>query len=132
MIESILASRAARAEQGAAGPRIAFARPRRGTATVMGDGHRLERAIDNIIDNAISFSPPGGLVCIAATRLGDEVHVRVDDDGPGIPPAQREATFRRFHSDRTAAAASGRHIGLGLALAPAIYQGPGRGEDPRG
>src|SRR3546814_11921908 len=94
MIESMLASRAARAEQVAAGPRIAFARPRRGTATVMGDGHRLERAIDNIIDNAISFSPPGGLVCIAATRLGDEVHVRVDDDGPGIPAAQREAIFR--------------------------------------
>src|SRR3546814_13629808 len=91
MIESILASRAARAEQGAAGPRIAFARPRRGTATVMGDGHRLERAIDNIIDNAISFSPPGGLVCIAATRLGDEVPVRVDDDGLAIPAAQRGA-----------------------------------------
>src|SRR5690606_34421841 len=105
MIESMLAARAARAEQGADGqkangPRIAFARPRRGTTMVMGDGHRIERAIDNVIDNAISFSPPDGLVCIAATRLGDEVHVRVDDDGPGIDPAQREAIFRRFHSER--------------------------------
>ncbi|MBB5705768.1 sensor histidine kinase [Sphingopyxis panaciterrulae] len=125
MIESMLASRAARAEQGAAGPRIAFARPRRGTATVMGDGHRLERAIDNIIDNAISFSPPGGLVCIAATRLGDEVHVRVDDDGPGIPAAQREAIFRRFHSERPDGEAFGRHSGLGLAIARAIVEGHG-------
>src|SRR3546814_6617355 len=68
----------------------------------MGDGHRLELAIDNVIDNAISFSPADGLVCVSATRLGDEVHVKVDDDGPGIEPAQRDAIFRRFHSERPA------------------------------
>src|SRR3546814_18310138 len=109
MIESMLASRAARAEQVAAGPRIAFARPRRGTATVMGDGHRLERAIDNIIDNAISFSPDAGLVCIAATRLGDEVHVGVDDAGPGLTAAQREAIFRRYPSEGPEGGAFGRN-----------------------
>lgn len=123
MIESMLAGRAARA--GGDAPRIAFARPRKDTATVMGDGHRLERAIDNLIDNAISFSPPGGLVCIAATRLGDEVHVRVDDDGPGIEPAQREAIFRRFHSERPDGEAFGRHSGLGLAIARTIIEGHG-------
>ena len=123
MIESMLAGRAARAEAGAPGPRIAFARPRKGTTTVMGDGHRLERAIDNIIDNAISFSPEDGLVCIAATRLGDEVHIRVDDDGPGIEPAQREAVFRRFHSERPDGESFGRHSGLGLAIARAIIEG---------
>lgn len=123
MIESMLASRAARIDPAAAHPRIAFARPRKGTTVVMGDGHRLERAIDNVIDNAISFSPGGGLVCIAATRLGDEVHVRVDDDGPGIDPAQREAIFRRFHSERPAGEAFGRHSGLGLAIARTIIEG---------
>lgn len=125
MIESMLAGRAARQEQDAARPRIAFARPRKDTAMVMGDGHRLERAIDNLIDNAISFSPAGGLVCIAATRLGDEVHVRVDDDGPGIEPAQREAIFRRFHSERPDGEAFGRHSGLGLAIARTIIEGHG-------
>lgn len=125
MIESMLAGRAARADQGVPGPRIAFARPRKDTATVMGDGHRLERAIDNIIDNAISFSPDGGLVCVSATLLGDEVHVRVDDDGPGIDPAQREAIFRRFHSERPAGEAFGRHSGLGLAIARTIIEGHG-------
>ena len=123
MIESMLAARAARIDADAPHPRIAFARPRKGTTLVMGDGHRLERAIDNVIDNAISFSPPTGLVCIAATRLGDEVHVRVDDDGPGIDPAQREAIFRRFHSERPAGEAFGRHSGLGLAIARTIVEG---------
>ncbi|PKP99239.1 MAG: sensor histidine kinase [Alphaproteobacteria bacterium HGW-Alphaproteobacteria-13] len=129
MIESMLAGRAARArsgeERGADSPRIAFARPRKGTTMVMGDGYRLERAIDNVIDNAISFSPAGGLVCIAATRLGDEVHLRVDDDGPGIDPAQREAIFRRFHSERSQGEAFGRHSGLGLAIARTIVEGHG-------
>lgn len=123
MIESMLASRAARLEPGVPHPRVAFARPRKGTTIVMGDGHRLERAIDNVIDNAISFSPDSGLVCITATRLGDEVHVRVDDDGPGIDPAQREAIFRRFHSDRPAGESFGRHSGLGLAIARTIVEG---------
>lgn len=125
MIESMLAGRAARTGQDMTIPRIAFARPRKGTTLVMGDGHRLERAIDNVIDNAISFSPEGGLVCIAATRLGDEVQIRIDDDGPGIDPAQREAVFRRFHSERSQGEAFGRHSGLGLAIARTIVEGHG-------
>jgi len=123
MIESMLAARTARIDADTPHPRLAFARPRKGTTLVMGDGHRLERAIDNVIDNAISFSPPTGLVCIAATRLGDEVHIRVDDDGPGIDPEQREAIFRRFHSERPAGEAFGRHSGLGLAIARTIIEG---------
>ena len=123
MIESMLAARAARIEAGTPHPRVAFARPRKGTTVVMGDGHRLERAIDNVIDNAISFSPADGLVCVSATRLGDEVHVKVDDDGPGIEPAQRDAIFRRFHSERPPGEAFGRHSGLGLAIARTIVEG---------
>jgi len=123
MIESMLASRAARVDADTPHPRVAFARPRKGTTVVMGDGHRLERAIDNVIDNAISFSPAAGLVCISATRLGDEVHVKVDDDGPGIEPEQRDAIFRRFHSERPVGEAFGRHSGLGLAIARTIVEG---------
>jgi two-component system sensor histidine kinase ChvG len=124
MIESMLASRAARAaSNGIAQPRIAFARPRKGATLVMGDGHRLERVIDNVVDNAISFSPPGGLVCVRATRLGNEVLIGVDDDGPGIEPSQREAIFRRFHSERPDGEAFGRHSGLGLAIARTIVEG---------
>jgi two-component system sensor histidine kinase ChvG len=103
--------------------RIAFARPRRASAIVMGEPGRLARAIDNLIDNAISFSPPGGLVEIAATHVGDEIRIRIDDEGPGVPPEQREAIFNRFHSVRPDAESFGRHSGLGLAIARAIVEG---------
>ncbi|QDP20243.1 sensor histidine kinase [Sphingomonas xanthus] len=103
--------------------RIAFARPRRASALVMGEPSRLARAIDNLIDNAISFSPPGGLVEIAATHVGDRILVRIDDEGPGVPEQLREAIFNRFHSVRPEAESFGRHSGLGLAIARAIVEG---------
>ena len=103
--------------------RIAFARPRRASAIVMGEPGRLARAIDNIIDNAISFSPPDGLVEVAATHVEDEIRIRIDDEGPGVPPELREAIFNRFHSVRPEAESFGRHSGLGLAIARAIVEG---------
>jgi two-component system sensor histidine kinase ChvG len=103
--------------------RIAFARPRKASALVMGEPGRLARAIDNIIDNAISFSPPGGLVEIAATHVGEEIRIRIDDEGPGVPKDLREAIFNRFHSVRPEAESFGRHSGLGLAIARAIVEG---------
>ena len=103
--------------------RIAFARPRLASAIVMGEPGRLARAIDNIIDNAISFSPPGGLVEVAATHVEDEIRIRIEDEGPGVPPELREAIFNRFHSVRPNAESFGRHSGLGLAIARAIVEG---------
>ena len=73
-----------------ASPSPARARRR---AIVMGEPDRLARAIDNIIDNAISFSPPGGLVEIAAARVGDEVRIRIDDEGPGVPDGRAGSDF---------------------------------------
>jgi two-component system sensor histidine kinase ChvG len=101
---------------------IAFARPRVGTATIMGDESRLARMIDNLVDNAISFSPPGGLVEISAARVENEVAVAVQDEGPGVPVEAREAIFNRFHSIRPDED-FGRHSGLGLAIARAIVEG---------
>ncbi|GAA3886942.1 stimulus-sensing domain-containing protein [Sphingomonas limnosediminicola] len=121
LIEQLVHSWEARRETGDA--RIAFARPRKDTAAVMGKPDRLARAINNIIDNAISFSPPGGLVEIAAARVGDEVRIRIEDEGPGVPPEAREAIFNRFHSVRPEGEAFGRHSGLGLAIARAIVEG---------
>lgn len=103
--------------------RIAFARPRKNSALVLGEPGRLARAIDNIIDNAISFSPAGGLVEVAVTRVEDEVRIRIDDEGPGVPPAVREAIFNRFVSVRPEGGEFGRHSGLGLAIAKAIVKG---------
>ena len=121
LIEQLVASWENRRETGDA--RIAFARPRKDTAVVMGKPDRLARAINNILDNAVSFSPPDGLVEIAAARVGDEVKVRIDDEGPGVPPEAREAIFNRFHSIRPEGENFGRHSGLGLAIAEAIVKG---------
>ena len=121
LIQQLVESWETRRDKGDA--RIAYARPRKESTFVLGDGGRLARAIDNIIDNAISFSPPGGLVEIAATRVGDQVRIRIDDEGPGVPPEARQAIFNRFHSVRPEAEDFGRHSGLGLAIARAIVEG---------
>jgi len=121
MIEGLLATREERGRNG--NVRVAFARPHRGTAVVFGDGSRLTRVIENLVENAVSFSPSGGLVQVAATRDGDDVVIRVEDEGPGVPPEAREAIFNRFHSDRPEGEEFGRHSGLGLAIAKAIVEG---------
>ncbi len=121
LIEQLVKSWETRREKGDA--RIAFARPRKASTIVLGDPSRLARAIDNVLDNAVSFSPPGGLVEVAASRVGNQVRIRIDDEGPGVPPEAREAIFHRFHSIRPEEEHFGRHSGLGLAIAKAIVEG---------
>jgi len=123
MLENLVRAREERGRNN--GIRMAFARPRLGTAVVMGDGSRLTRAIENLIDNAVSFSPPGGLVEIGATRAGEEVLIRIEDEGPGVPEEVREEIFNRFHSLRPDSDEFGKHSGLGLAIARTIIQGHG-------
>ncbi len=120
LIEPILAGRRARA--GAGAPGIAFARPRTGAARVLGERSRLARVIENLLDNALSFSPPGGVVRIGATCDGGDVVIWIEDDGPGVPADQREAIFRRFHSVRPEGDGFARHSGLGLAIARSIVE----------
>ncbi|MBB6122614.1 sensor histidine kinase [Sphingobium subterraneum] len=103
--------------------RLAFARPRRDVAVVMGEEQRLALVIDNLLDNAVSFSPPGGLVQVTATVADNEVLLSVEDEGPGVPPEERETVFRRFHSVRPEGESFGKHSGLGLAIARSIVEG---------
>ena len=121
MIESLLPLWEARASE--RGVRLAFARPRAGTAVIMGEESRLARVFDNVVDNGISFAPAGSLVEIAAASIDGQVIVSVEDEGPGVPPPAREAIFNRFHSIRPEGEAFGRHSGLGLAIAKAIVEG---------
>lgn len=98
---------------------------------VLGDAMRLERVLENLLDNAVSFSPPGGLVDVAVwtepasddTRDDPRVLLSVTDAGPGIPMAERDKVFERFHSVRPAEEAFGAHSGLGLAIARTIAEG---------
>lgn len=120
LIEPIIAARQARAGEGHA--MIAFARPRAGTAMVTGEPSRLARVIENLLDNALSFSPADGVVRVAAMSASGAVIIRVEDDGPGVPPDQRDHIFRRFHSVRPVGESFGRHSGLGLAIARTIVE----------
>ncbi len=103
---------------------IAFARPRTGTAVIAGVESRLARLLDNLVDNAISFSPSGGLIDIRASATDGEVVISVEDEGPGVAGEARGAIFNRFHSMRSEED-FGRHSGLGLAIARAIVEGHG-------
>lgn len=90
---------------------------------VSGEPSQIGRVIDNLLDNAISFSPEGGTVRLAVTSDAQSIFITVDDEGPGISDSAREAIFERFHSDRPESEAFGKHSGLGLAIARAIING---------
>ena len=91
-----------------------------GPWTVKGDPSRLERVLENLIDNALSFSPADGAVEVEITRHEDHVSLAVSDHGPGIPVHAREKIFDRFHSLRPEGEQFGSHSGLGLAIARTV------------
>jgi two-component system sensor histidine kinase ChvG len=93
-----------------------------GSPVVAGDPARLERVFENLLDNAVSFSPPGGAIDLIITSEKGRVTAEVADDGPGIPSEVRERVFERFHSLRPADEDFGRHSGLGLAIARTIIE----------
>lgn len=99
---------------------VQFEAPGHDALRVMGEGARLERVFENLIDNAVSFSPDAGRVTIGLNRAGHDVVVRVEDEGPGVPEAARDQVFRRFQSIRPEGEAFGKHSGLGLAIARTI------------
>jgi two-component system sensor histidine kinase ChvG len=96
-----------------------------GGLTVPGLESRLTQVFRNLLDNALSFSPPGGRVVLAARRAGLAVEVTVADDGPGIPPGKEEAIFERFYSERPSGEKFGTHSGLGLSISRQIVEAHG-------
>jgi two-component system sensor histidine kinase ChvG len=93
-----------------------------GTPPVMvrGNESRLAQVFENLISNALSFSPSRGLVTITITVEKSIVRVTVDDQGPGIPENKLGTIFERFYSERPKHEAYGRHSGLGLSIAHQI------------
>lgn len=85
---------------------------------VGGDPDGLRQILDNALDNAIKFSPVGGVVRVSLERRSGCVHLIVQDEGPGVPEAAREAVFAPFHR----AALEVRGTGLGLALVREIAE----------
>jgi two-component system sensor histidine kinase ChvG len=92
------------------------------------NGHeaRLGRVITNLLDNAISFSPGNGIITISARRVGSEIEIVIDDDGPGIPADKLEDIFNRFYSDRPQTDRTvGKNSGLGLSISREIVNAYG-------
>lgn len=90
--------------------------------TVAGDAARLERVLQNLLDNAVSFSPENGRIEVTLARRDNRVKIAVSDHGPGIPEDARERIFERFHSLRPSREDFGKHSGLGLAIARTIVE----------
>lgn len=83
----------------------------------------LERAMANLVENAVKYSPPGAPVLVAGSALADRVEVRVVDRGPGVPDEAKGRIFEPFqrHGD----APRGAGVGLGLAVARGFAEAMG-------
>ncbi|HVV89229.1 MAG TPA: ATP-binding protein [Solirubrobacterales bacterium] len=89
------------------------------------DPEMIGRVVRNLVENARRHAGADGTVRVSSVAVADRLRIDVDDDGPGIPPAERERVFDRFHrSDQARARASGGS-GLGLAIARAIVAAHG-------
>jgi two-component system sensor histidine kinase ChvG len=108
--------------------------PRRDRFRVLGRDSRLAQVMTNLIDNARSFSPPGGEVRVALKRLrvvrgaefdqAAQIVITVEDDGPGIPPHALDRIFERFYTDRPDQG-FGQNSGLGLSISRQIVEAHG-------
>ncbi|MEO6239628.1 MAG: GAF domain-containing sensor histidine kinase [Vicinamibacterales bacterium] len=95
--------------------------PRRPTH-VVGEVRLIERVLDNLLDNAIRFTPIGGHVTVTCLRAGRRLSVRVEDTGPGLAPSDRDQMFDRFFCGRQPAAGAPPTTGLGLSIARRIVE----------
>jgi two-component system sensor histidine kinase ChvG len=77
---------------------------------------RIIQVLDNLISNALSFSPENGWITITLTKERKNVILTVEDQGPGIPENRLETIFDRFYTERPEHESYGRHSGLGLSI----------------
>ncbi|MCJ2141437.1 sensor histidine kinase [Methylobacterium sp. E-066] len=89
--------------------------------TVIGHDSRLGQVVNNLLDNARSFSPTDAKVRVALRRVRGEVELVCEDEGPGIPEHALERIFERFYTDRPEQG-FGQNSGLGLSISRQIVQ----------
>ncbi len=90
---------------------------------VRADAALIERAVDNLVGNAIKYTPPGTPIIISVRRTADQAVIDVEDEGPGIDEADRARIFDRFFRGSTAAGTQGLGLGLSLVAAVARWHG---------
>jgi signal transduction histidine kinase len=102
-------------------------------AWVAGDADGLRVVIDNLVSNAIKFSPPGGAIDVRLETMDQDVKVTVSDEGPGVAPGEEERIFDPAVRGSAAVASGAPGSGHGLAIARDIAQSHGgrlRVQDP--
>lgn len=92
-----------------------------GLPAVAADPDRLAQVVANLVDNAVKHSATGGAIEVRLERAGGRLRLSVSDEGPGIPPEERQAIFEAFHRGRTSAPGTG--LGLYLARELAVAMG---------
>lgn len=101
-----------------------FAAP--GTFVIDAHEGRLGQVVTNLVDNALSFSPPEGCVTVTVQAEPNEIVIRIDDEGPGIPPNKLDDVFKRFYSDRPQSDRNhAKNSGLGLSISREIVEAHG-------
>lgn len=85
-------------------------------ATIQGDAKKLRVVIDNLVSNAIKYSPLGGSITVRLLKQAENVVIEVLDDGPGIADADRERIFDPFYRSESAIRSGTKGTGLGLAI----------------
>ena len=91
-----------------------------GPVQVVGDKAQLERALINLVSNAVKFTPPGGEVTVRVRRAPDAVTVAVEDTGMGVPEDEAHRLFERFFRSSTAQVNAVQGTGIGLTLVASI------------
>jgi two-component system sensor histidine kinase/response regulator len=86
---------------------------------------KIVQVLDNLIGNAVKYSPPGSTARVSLSRRADEVVISVTDEGPGIPPDEHEKLFTFFGRTSVKPTAGERSTGFGLAIARRIVEGHG-------
>src|SRR3954468_7881210 len=87
--------------------------------TLIGDPVKLQDVLRNLVENAANYSPDGGRIAVSAARAGSRIHLRIADEGPGIPPADLDRVFERFYRVDKARTREGHDpggTGLGLSI----------------
>jgi len=91
--------------------------------TALVDEAMIGRVMNNLVHNAVKFTPEGGQITVTAKAMGDDVQICVSDTGPGIPKDEQRRVFERFYKADRARSRGG--TGLGLAIARHIVEGHG-------
>jgi two-component system sensor histidine kinase ChvG len=99
--------------------------PGRRKIYVQGNESRLAQVFENLISNALSFSPKGAEVTVTISPHKEEVTILVEDEGPGIPENKLDSVFERFYTERPKHEDFGSHSGLGLSIAKQIVDSHG-------